>query len=243
MSRRRPTPVAANVRTVLDRAAAAAARAGRHPAEVRLVAVTKAVGAGPILEAIDGGLRVFGENYVQEAAQKIADVKAGRPDLAPEVAWHFIGKLQRNKARHAVSAFEVIHSVDSTALAREIDRRARGIAGMQRILLEVNVGGESTKAGFTPEAVLAEAPAIDALANLRLLGLMAVPPPEGDPEENRPRFRALRELRDEIRRRGLAGEGFRDLSMGMTQDFEVAIEEGATWIRVGTAIFGERPKG
>jgi pyridoxal phosphate enzyme (YggS family) len=142
-----------------------------------------------------------------------------------------------------VGLFEMIHSVDSLALAREIDGRARTGGLSQRILLEVNLGGEATKAGWTPEGALAEVAAIEALPNLRLLGLMAVPPQAEDPEESRARFRALRKLRDEIRRRGLAGEDFRDLSMGMTQDFEVAIEEGATWIRVGTAIFGERPKG
>jgi len=233
--------IAGNARAVRDRADAAARRSGRNPAEVRLVAVTKAVPDGRILEAIDAGLRVFGENYVQEATRKIAAVARERPDLASGIAWHFIGTLQRNKARHAVGAFEVIHSVDSIALAREIDKRAQAIGRTQRILLEVNVGGEATKTGFTPEAALAEAPAIDALARLRLLGLMAVPPAAEDPEKSRQRFRALRELRDEIRRRGAAGEAFRDLSMGMTHDFEVAIEEGATWIRVGTAIFGERP--
>ncbi len=234
--------IAANARGVLDRAVAAARRAARDPAEVRLVAVTKAVPAERILEAIDAGLRVFGENYVQEAARKIAAVRANAPARAGEVAWHFIGKLQRNKARHAVGAFEVIHSVDSLGLAREIDRRAQAGGLTQRILLEVNLGRETTKAGFTPEGALAEAGAIESLASLRLLGLMTVPPAAEDPEESRPHFRTLRELRDEIRRRGLAGEGFRDLSMGMTHDFEVAIEEGATWIRVGTAIFGERPK-
>jgi hypothetical protein len=227
---------------VLDRADAAAARVGRHPAEVRLVAVTKAVPAERILEAIDAGLRVFGENYVQEATRKIAAVQAALPDRAGEVVWHFIGKLQRNKARLAVGAFEAIHSVDSLGLAREIDKRARAIGRTQSVFLEVNVAGEATKAGFTPEAVLAETQAIEALRNLRLLGLMAVPPAADDPEESRPHFRALRALHDEIRRRGLAGEAFRDLSMGMSYDFEVAIEEGATWIRIGTAIFGERPK-
>jgi len=235
--------IAENARAVLARVRDAARRAGRDPAEVRLVAVTKAVTADRVIEAVGAGLRVFGENYVQEAARKIAAVEAALPDRAAEVAWHFIGKLQRNKARAAVSAFEVIHSVDSPLLASEIDKRARAIGRTQKILLEVNVGGEATKAGFTPEAVLAEVQSIEALPNVLLIGLMAVPPPEADPEASRPHFRALRELRDEIRRRGFAGEAFRDLSMGMSHDFEVAIEEGATWIRVGTAIFGERPPG
>jgi PLP dependent protein len=234
--------IARNVATVLARREAAAARAGRHPLEIRLLAATKGVPAERVAEGARAGLTAFGENYVKEGLEKMARVRKLLGAEADALAWHFIGKLQRNKARLAVPAFELIHSVDSVSLAAEIDRRAAGGAVTQQILLEVNVAGEVSKAGFTPEATLAAARGLDKLSNLRVSGLMAVPPLAEDPEESRPHFRALRELRDEIRRRGLANDAFRELSMGMTGDFEVAIEEGATWIRIGTAIFGPRPE-
>lgn len=233
--------IADRVAEVIARREAAASRAGRHPLEVRIVAATKAVPAARVAAGARAGLRIFGENYVQEGLDKMARVREALGDGAKDLSWHFIGKLQRNKVRAAIPAFDLIHSVDSVSLAREIDRRAgaRGIS--QQILLEVNLGGEATKAGFLSEEVIGAAQTIDKLDNIRLSGLMTIPPVQEDPEESRPHFRALRELLEEVRRRGLANENFRELSMGMTADFDVAIEEGATWVRVGTAIFGPRP--
>jgi len=233
--------IAARIADVMARREAAAARAGRHPLEIRLLAVTKAVPAKQVVEGARAGLVAFGENYVKEALDKMAAVREALGAKADAISWHFIGKLQRNKARAAVGAFEMIHSVDTVPLAAEIDRRAATRGVTQQILLEVNVAGEGSKTGFKPEEVAGAARAVDKMPHLRLSGLMAVPPLAEDPEDSRPYFRALRELRDEIRRHGLANESFRELSMGMTADFEVAIEEGATWIRVGTAIFGPRP--
>ena len=233
--------VAERLAGVLTRVEAAASKAGRHPLEIRLLAVTKGVPPARVAEGAAAGLTHFGENYVQEAAAKIEAVHALLKKPAEGPAWHLIGKLQRNKARAAVDLFEMIHAVDSLALAREIDRHAAARGAAPRILLEVNLAGEATKAGFTAKDAIAQAPAIAALPHVVLSGLMAIPPEAPDPEASRPHFQALRELRDEIRRRGLANESFRELSRGMSHDFEVAIEEGATWIRVGTAIFGERP--
>lgn len=232
--------IAARVADVMARREAAASRAGRHPLEIRLVAATKAVPLDRLLAGARAGLKVFGENYVQEGLEKIERVKKELGTGANDLSWHIIGGLQRNKVRAAIPAFDLIHSVDSLPLANEINRRA-GARGISRqILLEVNVGGETTKSGFTPDAAIKAALAIDKLENIRLSGLMTIPPVEEDPEESRPHFRALRELLDETRRRGLANENFRELSMGMSADFEVAIEEGATWIRLGRAIFGPR---
>jgi pyridoxal phosphate enzyme (YggS family) len=233
--------IARKIEVVLERVEAAASRAARHPLEIRLVAVTKGVSPARVVEAVRAGLTIFGESYVQEGLEKIASVRKQLGDEADSLSWHLVGRLQRNKARLAMGAFPLLHSVDSVALAKEIDKRAGAAGHSQRILLEVNIAGEKTKAGFTPEEALIQAGSIAAFPSLRLAGLMAVPPPGTNPEASRPHFQALRELRDEIRRRGLATETFRDLSMGMTDDFEVAIEEGATWIRVGRAIFGERP--
>jgi pyridoxal phosphate enzyme (YggS family) len=233
--------IARKIEAVLERVEAAASRAARHPLEIRLVAVTKSVPPARVVEAARAGLTIFGESYVQEGLEKIASVRKQLGDEAGSLSWHLVGRLQRNKVRLAAGAFTLVHSIDSVALAKEIDRRAGAAGRSQRILLEVNIAGEKTKAGFTPEEALIQAGAIAAFPSLRLAGLMAVPPPDANPEASRPHFRALRELRDEIRRRGLATETFRDLSMGMTDDFEVAIEEGSTWIRVGRAIFGERP--
>jgi hypothetical protein len=182
--------------------------------------------------AVACGLRVFGENRVQEARAKIPQV--GREGLS----WHLVGRLQRNKVKYCFDLFDLIHSVDSLALAREIDRRAEARGCKMDVLLEVNVAGEETKAGVAPEEALDLAQAISGLKNLRLLGLMTMPPWVEDPEESRPHFRALRELAREMERRG--GIEIRELSMGMSADFDVAVEEGATLVRIGTAIFGPR---
>jgi pyridoxal phosphate enzyme (YggS family) len=234
--------IADRVAEVFARREAAASRAGRHPLEIRIVAATKAVSAEQVAAGARAGLTVFGENYVQEGIEKRERVRKALGGAAEDLSWHFIGKLQRNKVRLAVQTFDLIHSVDSLPLAQEINRRAGARGHSQQILLEVNIAGEATKAGFTPEEAIGAAQAINKLGNVLLSGLMVIPPFQEEPEESRPHFRALRELREEIRRRGLANEHFRELSMGMTADFEVAIEEGATWVRIGTAIFGPRPE-
>ncbi|MFQ5829548.1 MAG: YggS family pyridoxal phosphate-dependent enzyme [Candidatus Methylomirabilia bacterium] len=218
--------VAANMRVVEARIARAAQAVGRDPGEILLVAVSKAVDIGRIAQAIAAGVSALGENRVQEAKEKIA--RLGHP-----VPWHLVGTLQTNKVRDALRLFDVVHSVDRLELAREVDRRARAEGKVMDVLVQVNVAGEPTKAGFTPDELKPALEAITAFSALRVLGLMTLPPPVEDPEEARPWFRQLRELRDQA--------GLVHLSMGMTGDFEVAIEEGATMVRVGTAIFGPRP--
>ena len=208
----------------------AALRVGRRPEEVRLVGATKGVDVDRIAEAVESGLEIVGENYVQEALRK-------REVLGDRVRWHMIGHLQRNKARHAVGLFEMIHSVDSLKLAQELQKRAAKEGREVEVLLQVNLSGEETKSGVAPEGVQELAEAISEMPNLRLKGLMTMPPYFEDPDGARPYFQALRRLRDELQRRGLPVE---ELSMGMSADFEVAIEEGATLVRVGTAIFGQR---
>jgi pyridoxal phosphate enzyme (YggS family) len=217
---------------VRERIAASCARAGREPADVTLVAVTKTVPVERILEAKALGQRVFGENRVQEAMGKI-------PEVGADARWHLVGHLQRNKARHAVGAFELIHSVDGMPLAVEIDRRAAAMGIVQRVLVQVNLSLEATKSGAEEGAVHALLESLLRLDHLDPRGLMTIPPAASDPEASRPWFSRLRSLRDESGER--LGRKFPDLSMGMTDDFEVAIEEGATLVRVGRAIFGDRP--
>ncbi|WP_338046510.1 YggS family pyridoxal phosphate-dependent enzyme [Polyangium spumosum] len=218
----------AAVRARIDEAAI---RAGRSPTAVRLVAVSKTKPPEVIREAYAAGQRDFGENYVQEMAQKAALLA----DLA-ELRFHFIGALQRNKARQAASVASVIHTVDREELATELDRRAGALGRTLDVLLEVNVGGEASKAGCAPEAVPALLEAARRAEHLRVVGLMAIPPYLEDPEAVRPYFARLRALRDTLEAPALLPE----LSMGMSHDFHVAIEEGATIVRVGTAIFGAR---
>jgi pyridoxal phosphate enzyme (YggS family) len=214
---------------VQARIRAALARSGRSPTAVRLVAVTKTVGVGPIREALAAGVETLGENRVQEARDKI-------PRLPP-ASWHLIGHLQTNKAKLAVSLFEMIHSLDSVRLAEELDRHGEQAGKRVPCLIEVNVGDEPQKSGIAASGVRALLEAGRGLAAVEIAGLMAVPPFFPDPEATRPYFRRLRELRDR-----LAAEGYRlpELSMGMSQDYEAAVEEGATMVRVGTAIFGAR---
>ena len=231
--------VADNLRAVLARIEAAALRAGRDPKSVRLVAVSKTVPPERILEAVEAGAYILGENRVQEALPKQSAL-AGlleRTGSARRAEWHLIGTLQKNKARHAVGAFSLIHSVDGADLAREIDRRAAMMGIVQDVLLEVNVAGEATKHGVPPEEALSLAKEMAGLANVRLTGLMCIPPFTEDPESSRPHFARLRGLLSEINEAGIE---MRELSMGMTQDYEAAVEEGATLVRVGTAIFGHR---
>lgn len=221
----------ARLAEVRDRIEAACAHARRRPGAVSLVAVTKTVPAGTIARARAAGHDLFGENRVQEALPKIASLPGAR--------WHLVGHLQRNKARHAVGAFETIHSVDDVALAAELDRRARAAGSVQPVLLEVNVAGESTKHGVDEQGLPALAEAVAGLPGLDLRGLMTIPPPGEDPEHARPWFARLRVLRDDLE--GRLGRKLPELSMGMSDDYEVAIEEGATLVRIGRAIFGHRP--
>jgi hypothetical protein len=235
--------IASNLAAVRQRLAAAARRAGRSPEEITLVAVTKTV-LPTLLLAYELGLRDFGENRVQEAEAKIA---SARPQ-AVDIRWHLVGHLQTNKAKAAVELFDFIHSVDSLHLAEALDRRAQAAGQRLPVLLEVNVSGEPSKSGFAVagaepaapwEALLPAVEQILALPHLDVQGLMTIAPLASDPEQARPYFRALRELRDELQQRFLQ-VAWRHLSMGMTDDFEVAIEEGATMVRLGRAIFGER---
>ncbi len=231
-----------NVARVMDRIAAAARRVGRDPAEVALVAVAKTFPAQAVVEAHRAGVSIFGENRVQEAQPKIAAV-AGIL-VGDAVSWHMVGHLQRNKARHAVKCFDLIHSVDSVRLAEELEKRCAALEAEKRmpVLLEVNVSREATKFGLPADdrAQLATTvEAILALPHLELQGLMTMAPIVADPEKARPFFRLLRRLRDELARRFPAAD-WRHLSMGMTDDFEVAVEEGATLVRIGRSIFGQR---
>jgi pyridoxal phosphate enzyme (YggS family) len=230
----------------MDRIAAAARRAGCDPDDVTLVAVAKTFPAEAVVKAYHAGVSVFGENKVQEAQPKIAAVSALLG--AEAVSWHMVGHLQRNKAKRAVSLFDCIHSVDSIRLAEELEKRCAAlepVLGEERsmsVLLEVNVSHEATKYGLPAgdhAQLEAAVEAIVALPHLELQGLMTMAPIVADPEKARPFFRRLRRLRDELARRFPAA-GWRHLSMGMTDDFEVAVEEGATLVRIGRAIFGQR---
>ncbi len=226
------------LQTILERVrgriAAACARAGRDPSEVEIVAVTKTHGAEVVNEAWQAGLRIVGENKVQEAAWK-------KPASVSGPSWHLIGHLQGNKVRHALELFDFIHSVDSAKLASRINLIADEMGLQPHILLEVNVSGEKSKSGMRPEEV--EPTVRHILANcprLTLEGLMTMAPFSEDPEDARPYFRRLREMRDELQSK--LAVGLPRLSMGMSGDFEVAVEEGATWVRLGSVLFGERPK-
>jgi PLP dependent protein len=225
-----PSEIAQRLAEIQQRIAAACTRAGRAPTEVTLVAVSKTVEAARIRAAIAAGVRVLGENRVQEAQTKLAELR--KLSGEQQVQWQLIGHLQSNKARRAVELFDAIHSVDSLKLAEKLNQAAAELGKRLPVLLEVNLGGEASKAGAEAAAVLPLCEAVSKLAQLELQGLMTVPPFLADPEEVRPYFRQLRELRDEA--------GLRELSMGMSHDFEVAIEEGATFVRIGTALFGAR---
>ena len=225
--------IAANINKVEQRIAAAAAKSNRDPDSIKLLAVTKTVSPAAIVEAIDAGINTFGENYVQEAKEKIAV-------LGQRAQWHMIGHLQTNKAKYAVTLFDCIHSVDRMDLARELDKKATLTGHKMNILMEVNVSGEKTKNGIPAANAISLVKDISRLENLSVQGLMTMAPYSVDPEMARPYFAALRNLRDEIIRTEITGITMDELSMGMTDDFEVAIEEGATIVRIGRAIFGER---
>jgi pyridoxal phosphate enzyme (YggS family) len=226
--------LADRVSSVRERMARAAARAMRPENSVRLVAVSKRHPASAVREAHALGLRVFGENYVQELVAKAADT--GPLD---DIEWHMIGHLQTNKARHVAPVIALIHTIDAPHVAAELGKRATGAGRTIGALVEVNVAGDSAKSGCAPDAVGAILEAVRATPGLVLRGLMTMPPYSDDPEASRPHFAALREL--QARHGGAAA--LPDLSMGMSHDLEAAIAEGATIVRVGTAIFGERQKG
>lgn len=218
---------------IQGRISRACERSKRDPSEVRLIAVTKNVPADLVRQGMECGLRRFGENYVQEALPKIQA-------LGPEAEWHFIGHLQSNKARHVVGRFRMVHTVDRLSLARELDRRVPGPDPLE-VLVQVNISGEETKSGVSPDGLAQLLQVLIQLPRIRVRGLMTMPPYSEDPETSRPCFRLLRELRDRTRALVLPPHSLDELSMGMTGDFEVAIEEGATFIRIGTALFGPRP--
>jgi pyridoxal phosphate enzyme (YggS family) len=223
------TNIAANLQAVRNRINTAAGRAGRSPASVRLVGASSAAkGVTPdkLRAALEAGLSDFGENRVQEAQASVAALGIH----AKKASWHFIGHLQTNKAGAAIDLFDIIHSVASLRLAENLSRRA---SSALQVLLEVNVAGEASKQGLSPTEVASVVSRVSKLANLNLTGLMTIAPIADDPENVRPVFRGLRELAE--------ANGLPQLSMGMTDDFEVAIEEGATLVRIGRAIFGERP--
>jgi len=228
------TQISQNLEEIKGRIREAALEAGRDPAEVRLVAVTKTVALDRIQEAVTAGHTLFGENYVQEAKRKVAA-------LRPELTWHFIGHLQSNKAKSAVEFFDLIHSVDRLRLAQALEQAASRRDKVQKILLQVNLAGEASKSGTAPEAAPDLLRAIRPMSHLQVVGLMTMPPWFDDPERVRPYFRALRELRDRLRDLQVVDGDLPELSMGMTGDFEAAVAEGATLVRIGTAIFGRRP--
>jgi PLP dependent protein len=226
--------IAKRVQSVLTKIRSAEEKSGRPAGTVRLVAVTKTVTVEHIAEGVRAGLAILGENRVQEALPKIAAFAQA------SVHWHFIGHLQRRKVRSVVDRFDLIHSVDSVDLAQEIDRRAAEAGCRQNILLEVNIGKEPTKAGFHPDDVVRSVPMMAQLSHTCIKGLMTIPPPTADPESARPYFRTLYELARQIAALDLPTVRMDELSMGMSNDYGVAIEEGATLVRVGTAIFGAR---
>lgn len=228
-----PADIIANVAAVHARIAAAARRVNRSPDSVKLLAVTKTVSPSAIEKAMEAGITDFGENYVQEAREKI-------PLLRKEVRWHMIGRLQTNKAKYAVNLFDYIHSVDRLELAEELNKRLEKTGRKMNILIEVNVSGEETKSGVPANQAIDLVKSIASLKYLSVKGLMTMAPYSDNPENARPFFAALRNLKHDIIQEGIEDIAMEELSMGMTDDFEVAIEEGATIVRIGRAIFGER---
>jgi len=225
--------VGGNCRSILDRIAGAAAKVGRDPREIRLLAAAKSQSVEAIRAALAAGVTLVGENYVQEAADK-------KKEIAAAIEWHMIGHLQRNKVRAALDLFDVIESLDNLALARELDKEGAKRGKTIRAFVEVNLGGEENKSGIAREQLRALLDEVCALPHLHIDGLMTVPPFRENLDAVRPYFRELRGLRDQLNELCLPNIQLKELSMGMTHDFTVAIEEGATIVRVGTALFGPR---
>jgi PLP dependent protein len=226
--------IAENLDRVREQIVSAAVKVGRSADEIDLVAITKTHPAEKVREAIEAGQSLFGESRVQEARVKV-------PELPSNLRWHFVGHLQKNKVRQALPLFEMIHSIDSLSLAQDVDRIAEEEGLYPRVLLEVNVAGEGSKFGFAPDQLREHLEALLALPRLTIEGLMCIPPIADESEVSRKYFVQLREIRDSLERE--FGLKLPQLSMGMTNDFSVAVEEGATLVRVGTAIFGERQSG
>jgi pyridoxal phosphate enzyme (YggS family) len=225
--------VAANYSEILSRMNEAAAQCGRNPNDIKLLGASKSQSFEAIRAAVRAGVKLIGENYVQEAKEK--------KDQIPESAeWHMIGHLQRNKAKAAIELFDVIESLDNLTLARALDKEARKRAKAVRIFVEVNLGNEESKSGIAKEQLIALVEGMAPLSNLRVMGLMTVPPFRKNLNEVRPYFRELSELRERLNELRLPNVDLRELSMGMTHDYTVAIEEGATIVRIGTALFGPR---
>ena len=219
---------------IRSRIETAAADSGRRPEDVQLVAVSKTVPSERLLTAIGLGVTVFGESYVQEAREKFNAL------YSHPLSWHFIGHLQSNKTRYVVKIFDLIHSVDSLKLSREIDKQAAKIGKIQNVLVQVNIAEEASKSGVLLEDTAQLVTEMSRLPHLEVKGLMTMPPYFNAPEKARPYFKTLRQLRDQLQIMEIPGVAMNELSMGMTGDFEVAIQEGATLVRIGTAIFGER---
>ena len=222
--------IAANIKGIIHKIKLAAERVGRKEESVKLVAVTKTVDVSRIKEAIRAGIKIIGENRVQEAREKFKDI-------GKEIEWHLIGHLQTNKVKYIFDIFSLIHSVDSLLLSEEIQRRAENKGLETDVLIEVNLSGEKTKFGILPEKAINFVKDISRFKNINIMGLMTIPPFSESPEDSRKYFKMLRMLRDDIQKEGIE---MKELSMGMSNDFEVAVEEGATMVRIGTAIFGER---
>ncbi len=225
-----------HVAVIRKRIQEAAVRRGRDPNTIRLIAATKTVPVSRIQAAVDAGVIHLGENRLQEALPKLGAL-ASRTDLT----WHFIGQLQRRKAKAVIGRFQLIHSVDSLELAHEINHRAAEKGLCQSVLLELNIGNEPTKTGFLASELINVVNMLDAMPNLAVKGLMAIPPPTETPEAARPYFRAVRDCSESVKRSVCCRIRMDELSMGMSHDFEIAVEEGATYVRIGTAIFGQRP--
>jgi PLP dependent protein len=228
--------ISANINNIRERIASACKRCGRQPGEITLVAVSKTFGAEVIQEAVSAGVLDIGENYVQEVLGKRGLLTSA------DIRWHFIGHLQSNKARQIAEWVHLVHALDSVSLARELDHRAAQTGRTIEALVEVNTTGEQSKFGLAPDRVPGFIRELEQFSHIRIGGLMTIGPFLPDPEGSRPMFRTLRSLRDALARLQQANLNLRHLSMGMTGDFEVAIEEGATLVRIGTAIFGSRTK-
>jgi pyridoxal phosphate enzyme (YggS family) len=224
-----------NIKNIYRKISSAAIRSGRNPFDVKLIAVTKTVDIEMIKEAVSFGLRTLGESRVQEAQKKIADCRTQCADC--DIEWHMIGHLQKNKAKIAVGLFEMIQSLDSIELAKELNKHSEKAGKIQRVLIEVKLSEEESKYGVAKESLMDLIKVISEMRNLKLEGLMTIPPFSDNPEMARPYFKKLRELRDQA---GSKGYRLPELSMGMTNDYETAILEGATMVRIGTGIFGER---
>jgi len=223
----------ANCERVMEKIRSAAERSGRDPGEIKLLAASKSRGVTEIRAAFNAGVRLFGENYLQEAVIK-------KEAIGESAQWHMIGHLQRNKVRQAVGLFSLIESLDSLELARMLDKEGKKQGRTVRAFVEVNLGGEETKSGVREKDLLPLLEEVGTLSQLRVEGLMVIPPFRENPEEVRPYFRALRELKMSLGDLDIPNVDLRDISMGMTHDYPVAVEEGATIVRVGTAIFGQR---